>query len=78
MIKELRIKKGMTQQQLAEKMGVQERHVRRIEAGEAKIGGLRFVNVIAMAEALETNLDEFKMQVKKEKNDDILTVDSDK
>jgi transcriptional regulator with XRE-family HTH domain len=54
-IKELRIKKGLTQQQLADETGITLRTIQRIENNEVK---LSLYSLNALSRALETNFSE--------------------
>lgn len=51
-IKEARKVARMTQQQLAEKSGVNVRQIQRVESGESLAGNLTAKNLIAIADAL--------------------------
>lgn len=46
---------GITQAELAEKSGVNVRQIQRVETGEAEVGNLTAVNLIALADALEVD-----------------------
>lgn len=52
-LKEIRKAKGITQQSLAEKSGVNIRQIQRIEAGGASIENITLKNAAALADALE-------------------------
>ena len=47
-----RLAAGMSQQELADKSGVNDRQIRRVELGEAKAGNLTAKNLLAIADAL--------------------------
>lgn len=52
MIKKLRIKRGMTQQELADRSGIHISAVQKLEAGQATIENTRLQNALAIADAL--------------------------
>ena len=47
-----RLKRGMTQSQLAQKSGINIRQIQRVELGEAEAGNLTAKNLLAIADAL--------------------------
>lgn len=53
MIKTYRKAVGLTQQQLADKSGINIRTIQKIELGEAKIENITAKNLIAIADALD-------------------------
>lgn len=63
-VKELREKRGYNQEQLAELVGIESRHISRIETGKSFT---TLENVVKIAKALHVSLDSlFKFQHKKE------------
>lgn len=53
-LKAARMAAGLTQQQLAEKSGVNERQIRRIESGSSSMKNVSLENGLALAKALGT------------------------
>lgn len=53
-LKSARMAAGLTQQQLAEKSGVNERQIRRIESGSSSMKNVSLENGLALAKALGT------------------------
>ncbi|MGE4628692.1 helix-turn-helix transcriptional regulator [Bifidobacterium catenulatum subsp. kashiwanohense] len=51
-LKELRMKRGLTQQQLAEKIGVTRQHVAAYESGTHEIGNMTLNKALALCDAL--------------------------
>lgn len=51
-LRSLRQMRGLTQQELADKSGVNIRNIQKIESGEIKVGNLSAKNFMALAEAL--------------------------
>ena len=51
-LKELRVKRGLTQQQLAEKIGVTRQHVAAYESGTHEIGNMTLNKALALCDTL--------------------------
>ncbi|WP_428886481.1 helix-turn-helix domain-containing protein [Bifidobacterium dentium] len=51
-LRELRLKRGMTQQQLAEKLGVTQQHVAAYENGVNSISNMMLAKALRMCDAL--------------------------
>ena len=51
-LRDARIAAGLTQQQLANKSGVNVRQIQRVEIGESEAGNLTARNLLAIADAL--------------------------
>lgn len=51
-----RLAAGMEQKELAEKSGVNVRQIQRVELGESEAGNLSARNLIAIADALDTDI----------------------
>ena len=66
-LKELRRKSGIKQNELAEKIGISEKHLSKIETGK-NYPALN--NFLKMAEILNFNLDSFGLNLKQSKNSD--------
>ena len=52
-IKKIRTSYGMTQQQLADRTGINLRQIQKIESGEIKIENISAKNFMALAEAMK-------------------------
>ena len=52
---EAREKKGLSQRQLAEKVGIHYMQINKIETGKIKIGNISAKNFIALSETLEVD-----------------------
>lgn len=52
-VKDLRIKAGMTQQQLADAIGINIRQIRKIESGEIEMENITAKNFLALAKVLQ-------------------------
>lgn len=51
-VHDLRVKNGMTQNELAEKSGIYLRQIQRYDSGENDVGKMMLRNAIALADAL--------------------------
>lgn len=57
-LRELRLKAGLTQLQLAEKSGVNARQIRRVELGTSQIENVTLINAKRLADALGVGIEE--------------------
>ena len=57
-LRELRLKAGLTQKELAIRSGVHSRQIQRVELGTSKIENLRLVNAKRLADALGVPIEE--------------------
>lgn len=64
-IKEFRKRKNISQAELAEKVGLSDKHIGRIEAGKYFPNFINFLNIL---EVLDIKLSEFGFEIKAEKN----------
>lgn len=62
MIKELRLQRGYTQAQLADKVGINISQVQKLEAGTQKIENTTLKNALAIANALGVTVEELTKQ----------------
>lgn len=58
MLREIRKAKGFTQQELANKAGVNIRQIQKLEAGETLVARMTVKNALALAKALDTTIEE--------------------
>lgn len=67
-LKTLRLRAGMTQQQLADAAGIFVRQVQKLENGETQILNLRLHTVLSLADALGVSVDKLVTAVQKRQN----------